>query len=96
MDIQMLFAYNYSKLESYTEAERHLKIAANMIPSRFMPLYELVKLYELTERTEDAIALAQKIIDKDVKIPSRAVSSIKNYMTELIENNQIKHYNNDD
>jgi hypothetical protein len=50
-----------------------------------MPLYELVKLYEAADRRVEALALAQKIIDKDVKVPSSTITAIKNEMRQLIE-----------
>ena len=85
MDVQMLLADNYKELGKYAEAKQHLKTAAAMCPSRFMPLYELVKLYEAGNCKDEALALAQKILDKDVKIPSSTVTAIKNEMRQLIE-----------
>jgi len=87
MDVQMLLADNYKELELYAEAERHLKMAAAMCPARFMPLYELVKLYDAADRKDEAIALARKITEKSVKIPSFTVTAIKNEMRKLIEEN---------
>jgi len=84
MDVQMLLADNFRALKKLEEAEKHYKKAASMCPSRFMPLYELVKLYEANDRKDDALALAKKIIEKDVKIPSITVSAIKNEMQKRI------------
>jgi len=56
-----------------------------MCPVRFMPLYELAKLYKATGRREEAIALAKTILDKRVKVPSSTVNAIKNEMRKLIE-----------
>ena len=78
-------ADNYKELGEFSVAESHLKTAAAMCPARFIPLYELVKLYEITERREEALSIAKKIISKDVKIPSFKVRSIKNEMRQLIE-----------
>ena len=85
MDVQMLLADNYKELEKYTDAEQHLKTAAAMCPVRFMPLYELVKLYDATDRKGDALAMAKKIIDKDIKVPSPTIDLIKKEMSQLIE-----------
>ena len=85
MDVQMLLADSYKNLEKYAEAELHLKTAAAMCPARFMPLYELVKLFRATDRKNDALALAQIILDKEVKIPSRTISAIKNEMRRFVE-----------
>ena len=56
-----------------------------MCPVRFMPLYELAKLYKATGRHEKAIALAKTILNKRVKVPSPTVNAIKNEMRQLIE-----------
>lgn len=85
MDVQLLLAYNYKALEKYTEAEEHLKTATAMCPARFIPLYELAKLYETIGRRDEVLAIAKVIIDKDVKIPSPTVAVIKNEMRQLVE-----------
>jgi tetratricopeptide (TPR) repeat protein len=85
MDVQMLLADNYKELGKYPEAERHLKTAAAMCPSKFMPLYELVKLYDAAGSHEDALSIARQIIDKKIKIPSVTVTAIKNEMQQLLE-----------
>ena len=54
-----------------------MKTAANMCPVRFMPLYELVKLYDAIDRKDDTLALVKIIIDKEVKIPSYTITAIK-------------------
>ena len=84
-DVQMLLADNYKGLGKNAVAEHCMKTASAMCPSRFMPLYALAKLYEAMGRRDDALALADKIIDKDVKIPSAMVIAIKNAMRRLIE-----------
>jgi len=70
MDVQMLLANNYRELGKYVEAEQHLKMAADMCPARFMPMYELVKLYETINRIDEALTTAHIIVNKDVKISS--------------------------
>ncbi|MDR2651283.1 MAG: O-antigen ligase family protein [Prevotellaceae bacterium] len=90
MDVQMLLADNYKESGRNDEAEKHLKLAAAMCPNRFMPLYRLVLLYKETNRNEEALALAQRIVDKKVKIPSSTVNAIKNKMLQLIENSQTE------
>ncbi len=84
MDVQMLLADNYKALGKYAEAEEHLKLAASMCPVRFMPLYELAKLYNTTGRRDEALILAKEIMDKDIKVPSPTINVIKNEMRQLI------------
>ena len=60
MDVQMLIADNYRELEKHTEAEQRYKLASSMCPARFVPLYELVQLYNATGRKEEALLLAKK------------------------------------
>ena len=84
MDVQILLAENYRELGKYAEAEQHLKTAATMCPARFMPLYELAKLYEATNRMDEALAMAEIIVAKSVKVPSHTVTAIKNEMRQLL------------
>ena len=85
MDVQLLLASNYRQIGKNAEAEQHLILASHMCPSRFKPLYELVKLYEATGNREKALALAAIIINREVKIPSATITAIKNEMRRLIE-----------
>jgi hypothetical protein len=54
-----------------------------------MPLYQLVELYKTTDRPNEAIILAQKILDKEIKIPSSTINAIKNKMNQLIKETDI-------
>jgi O-antigen ligase len=90
MDVQMLLADNYKELHRYGEAEKHLKLAAFMCPARFMPLYELAKLYETAGRHADALTVARQIICKKIKIPSATVTAIKNEMRQLLEKEETR------
>lgn len=77
-------ADNCLQLQQYTETENHLEKAAAMCPVKFIPLYQLTELYLETGRKEEARVLAQKILDKKVKIPSPVISSIKSKMRNLL------------
>jgi tetratricopeptide (TPR) repeat protein len=85
MDVQMLLADSYQELGKYPEAERHLKTAAAMCPVRFVPLYELAKLYDATDRKAETVELAETILAKEVKIPSATIAAVKNEMRQLLE-----------
>ena len=82
-DLQMLMAQNYQELQSYAEAEKHYWKAASMCPVKFMPLYELAKLYEATGKETEALVMAERIIVKGIKIPSPVIAVIKKKMQEL-------------
>lgn len=83
-DVQMLLADNYLKMENYRDAEDSFLLASQMCPNRFLPLYNLVKLYEQTGRQTEALRLAAEIVRKPVKVPSYTIEKIKKDMSEYI------------
>lgn len=86
-DVQMLIADNYSKLGQWNNAEFHYKRAHNMNPSKFMPLYKLMLLYEITENKYRSLKMANTITNKVVKIPSATVTHIKNKAQKISDKN---------
>jgi len=84
-DLQMLMADNCQKLKDYPQAEHHYRRAAAMCPVKFMPLYQLAKIYDATGRKSEALALAEKIITKPIKISSSTIIAIQREMRQLIE-----------
>ena len=82
--VQLILADNYKQLKQYDHAERCLLQASHMCPNRFLPLYYLVNLYQEIGRSDEAIALAQRIVEKPVKIPSYTINKIKADMKRLI------------
>ena len=87
-DLQMLIADNYQQLNNYAEAEQHYRKAAVMCPVKFMPLYSLAKMYNATERRNEAVVLAEKIVNKPIKISSPTITAIQRDMMRLIEGEQ--------
>ena len=83
-DVQMLTADAHKKRRDFRRAEACYLLASRMCPGRFMPLYELVNVYDSTNRPDRAQALAAEIADKPVKIPSGLVSAIKIKMRERV------------
>ena len=59
--------------------------ASQMCPSRFMPLYQLVKVYQAAGDSAMVLLTAQKIIEKQVKIESSEIDNIKYEMDCLIK-----------
>ncbi|GHE37123.1 hypothetical protein GCM10017764_20430 [Sphingobacterium griseoflavum] len=84
-DIQMLFSDNHRGSGDWCSAEKHLKLAANMCPNRFLPLFYLHDVYVKTHRRDKALHIAHEVVNKEVKIPSSTVSFIKAQMQEYIE-----------
>lgn len=76
---------NYKALGRNTEAEQAYLHAWYMAPARFYPLYLLAKLYDDTDQTEKAVSMAKWVLNKEVKIDSRAIEEIKEEMQNIIE-----------
>lgn len=58
-----------------------------MVPSRFYPLYLLVKLYDENGEKNKAVVLARDILKKEVKVSSTAIKEIKAEMRNIIDTN---------
>lgn len=84
-DLQILLARNYKNKANLKKAENTYKYAANMVPNRFWPLYQLVKLYRRQHKIKKAHALARQIIHKKVKVPSVTIASMKSEMGKFLE-----------
>lgn len=84
-DLQMSLGDSYLKISHLHDAESHYRLASQMCPGRFMPLYKLVEIYDTTSRREQALELANEIVDKPVKIPSATIAAIKMKMQRRID-----------
>lgn len=84
-DLELLLAMNAIKMDCYKEAEKYLKSASLMCPNRFVPLFELAKLYERNKKISKAIQIATSILNKKIKIDSPTVHSIRIEMRYLLE-----------
>lgn len=76
-DVQMLQANNYFNLTNYSEAEKHYKLAGEMIPKKFMPSFQLIKLYEMTNQKEKMSDLIHRFLSRKPKVPSREIEIMK-------------------
>lgn len=76
-NLQLLMADNCINTTQYDNAEKYLKLASLMCPARFVPLYELMKLYQLKGEEKKTIQIAEIILKKKVKVPSSKVEWIK-------------------
>lgn len=84
-DLELLLAMNAMKIDCSKEAEEYLQTASLMCPNRFVPLFELAKLYERENKIDKAIQIATSILKKKVKIDSPTVHSIRIEMRCLLE-----------
>ncbi|MHA7944863.1 O-antigen ligase family protein [Formosa sp. 3Alg 14/1] len=75
----------YKGLKQYNKAEEAYQNATNMIPIRFFPMYLLAKMYDESGNRIEAIAMAQKILNKDIKVPSTAIKEMKAEMKILVK-----------
>ncbi len=73
------------QLSNYDKSIDCYRIASQMIPNRFSPLFNIVSIYEeLGDKR--MYSLADSIISKPVKIQSKEVSYIKDYCTRISNN----------
>jgi O-antigen ligase len=75
---------SYKALEKPVEAEQSYLEAWYMNPSRFFPKYLLAKLYDETGQTEKALATANELLNKEVKVESSAINEIKEEMGKIL------------
>jgi O-antigen ligase len=88
-DLQMLLADNYYKNGEHGKAIQIYEHASNMVPCRFLPLFQIFKIYKENGQRKDALQYALKIKNKKVKIPSLTISSIKGKAEEYLKENEI-------
>lgn len=82
--LQLLMGNNSINLLHYKEAEIHFRLAYNMCPVRFVPLYELMLLYQETGERERAVKIAKEICKKKIKVDSNKVKFIRHEAFKLI------------
>lgn len=75
---------SYKATRDYDKAELAYQQAINMIPGKFYANYLLAKLYDDSKQKEKAIAQAQRILKKEIKIPSTAIKEIQGEMKKIL------------
>jgi len=75
---------NYSGLKAYVEAEKAYKQALFMAPNKLYPRYKLANYYYLTGQKSAALVMANNIINRKMKVESRATDEMVQAMKELI------------
>ncbi|WP_372775263.1 O-antigen ligase family protein [Mangrovibacterium sp.] len=88
-DLQMLLADNYHKKGETEKAIKIYEHASNMVPCRFLPLYNLFEIYKETSQKDMAEMFAIEIINKKVKIPSNSVFYIQNEAKTFLNDSKL-------
>ena len=76
---------SHKALEDYESAEQCYSQAANMAPGKFYPLYLLAKLYDASGQQHKAKAMANTILNKEVKLHSVAIEEIRVEMQQILD-----------
>lgn len=85
-NMMLLMGDDYQKLERYDEAIACYKRAGEMIPSRYLPLYYQMKLYQEIEDWGESHRIAHIILRKENKIKkSRITQQVINEATECLK-----------
>lgn len=79
-DLELVIGENYQQLSKPELAEEYYRSASLMCPSRFLPLYKLFHLYKENGRREEALAMAETVISKPMKIKTASIRMIKREM----------------
>ena len=77
-DLKMLIGDCYQSLQKTNEALDAYSKASHMCPSKYMPLYEIYKIYSSRNDTINCIRLYGEIINKKEKVHSRTIEVIIN------------------
>lgn len=75
---------SYKAAKQYDKAEAAYLQAINMTPGKFYGFYLLAKLYDDSRQGKKATAMAKKILNKDIKIPSTAIKEIHLEMKNIL------------
>lgn len=84
-NVQMLKAEIRKKTCRLEDAEKSYILASQMCPSKFAPLYELERVYEMQGKSDLAVEIAREIVNKKVKIPFAKIDAIKEIMQNKLE-----------
>ena len=86
-NMMLLMGDDYQKLERYDEAIACYKRAGEMIPSRYLPLYYQMKLYQENENLDESHRIAHIILKKENKIKkSRITQQVIKEAIECLKN----------
>lgn len=76
-ETEMLKGDIYLSCKQYNKSILHYKIAAQMCPNRFLPLYGMYIVYKKNGDNENCNRMSEKILNKKIKVPSVLINQIK-------------------
>lgn len=84
-ETELLKGYLYHEDKRYERAITHYKIASEMCPNRFKPLYGIFQSYDETESCKDKRQIAQIILNKKIKVHSPEIDWMKQDVKQFLE-----------
>ena len=75
----------YKSIGRYKEAISEYKIAHEMVPNRFAPLFSILQIYTILQDTNQIYNISRKIIIKQPKVPNHAILFYKEEATKAIK-----------
>jgi hypothetical protein len=85
-DVQLLLGDNYFNLKEWEKAETYYTNASLMCPNRFLPLGQLMNVYDSIGLDNAAMKVAIKICEKPVKIQSTTVFRVRLKARQRLDN----------
>lgn len=86
-NMMLLMGDNYQQINALDSALVYYKRAGDMIPNRFLPLYYQMEVYKEQGRSNEANAIAKRIIQKENKFKdSKTVEEIIKRANECLKN----------
>ncbi|MDR3093039.1 MAG: O-antigen ligase family protein [Bacteroidales bacterium] len=79
---------NYKLMQEFGKAENAYFRASQIIPNRHYPLYLLMKLYDETGQSNKAHEMAERLLNKPVKVPSTAIREMQQEAKNIQKSNQ--------
>jgi len=79
----------YKVLKEYQLAESSYRHAWQMVPHKFYPGYLLAKLYDESEQKQKAAKIAHELLNKHIKVDSKAIEEIKGELLQILQNREF-------
>lgn len=73
----LLLADSYLKQNDFVNSEIFYKLASDMCPAKFIPLYGLFELYDLSGKKQERDRVGREILTRPMKVNSKEVRQIR-------------------